>query len=272
MRDRFREFYEAIGEKYPEDQTVYHTLSGQIRRKWILQKLKTLPAGDLLDCGCNVGTLSRNWRRGNVFGVDLSYAVLKRGRQNAPRTAFIQAVLRNLRMFRPESFNNAMACEVVEHLDRPDKFFEHLYRSMKKGGHVLVTTPNYSHTRPEKVELGILRSYGVTAGTSGESYLHTAYRPEELCMLAQEAGFNLLERGSFEHELRGWLKPITYLEAAFNALSKKCFPASKFIQLSERFMNTTKLNLFMVLDTFSFPVMLKHLFRQGRRSYIVAVK
>ncbi|MGD9379144.1 MAG: class I SAM-dependent methyltransferase, partial [candidate division WOR-3 bacterium] len=130
MRDRFREFYESIGEKYPEDQTVYHTLSGQIRRKWIVQKLKTLPAGNLLDCGCNTGTLSKNWSRGDVFGVDLSYAVLRRGKDNAPRTAFIQADLRNLSMFKSGSFQNAIACEVVEHLDRPHEFFKHLHCAM----------------------------------------------------------------------------------------------------------------------------------------------
>jgi SAM-dependent methyltransferase len=272
MRDRFREFYESIGEKYPEDQTVYHTLSGQIRRKWIVQKLKTLPAGNLLDCGCNTGTLSKNWSRGDVFGVDLSYAVLRRGKDNAPRTAFIQADLRNLSMFKSGSFQNAIACEVVEHLDRPHEFFKHLYCAMKKGGHLLVTTPNYSHRRPVKVELGVLRSYGVTTGTSGESYLHTAYRPEELCTLAHEAGFSILEHGSFEYELRGWLKPITLFETPFSMLSRRYFPASTFIQLFGRFMNVIKLNLFMILDTFSFSVVLKHLFKQGRRSYIVVRK
>ena len=272
MSDRFREFYESLGERYPEDQAVYSTLSGQLRRKWILKKIKTLRKGNLLDCGCNTGTLSRDWSCGDVFGVDLSYAVLKRGKVNAPRTAFIQADLCDLRIFKPESFHNAMACEVVEHLDRPDTFFKHLYRAMKNGGHVLVTTPNYSHKRPKKVELGVLRSYGLTSGTSGDSYLHTAYRPEELCTLAQQAGFSILEHGSFEHELRGWLKPITLFELLFSALRKKYFPASKFVQLSERFMSAIKLNLFVIMDTFSFSVVLKHLFNQGRRSYIVAEK
>jgi SAM-dependent methyltransferase len=272
MRDHFREFYESIGEKYPEDLTIYHTLSGQLRKKWILQKLKTLPSGNLLDCGCNTGTLSKGWNRGQVFGIDLSYAVLRRGRNNAPGTAFIQADLRDLNMFRPGAFQNAMACEVVEHLDRPHEFFEHLYRAMKKNGHVLVTTPNYSRTRPEKVELGVLRSYGVTTGTSGDSYLHTAYRPEELCALARGAGFSILEYGSFEHELRGWLKPITLFELLFSALRKKYFSASKFVQLFDHFMNALKSNLFVIMDTFSFSVILKRIFKQGRRSYIIAEK
>jgi 2-polyprenyl-3-methyl-5-hydroxy-6-metoxy-1,4-benzoquinol methylase len=270
MMDRYRAFYESLGERYPEDRIVYHTLSGQIRKKWILQKLQTLPKGNLLDCGCNIGTLSKNWRRGPVFGVDLSYAALNRGKTNAPLTAFIQADLRDLNMFRPASFDNAMACEVVEHLDKPEAFFEYLYEAMKKGGHVLVTAPNFTHQRPDLVELGVLRSYGVTSGTSGGNYLHTAYRPDELAMMAQAAGFAIVETGSFERELRGWLKPLTLIEETFNALSKKIFPTSKLVQLLERFMSLIEIDAFGILDTVFLSQMLRRIFKQGRRSYIVA--
>jgi 2-polyprenyl-3-methyl-5-hydroxy-6-metoxy-1,4-benzoquinol methylase len=272
MSDRFRAFYEALGEKYPEEQLVYTTLSGQIRKKWILQKLRTLPAGNLLDCGCNTGLLSKDWHHGSVFGVDLSYTVLHRGKTNAPRTKFVQADLRDLGMFKSGSFDNAMACEVVEHLDQPDVFFKHLYRTMKKGGHILVTTPNYSRKRPEKVELGILRSFGITTGTSGNTYLHTAYRPDELAMMAQTAGFAVIEQGSFEHELRGWLKPLTIFERIFNAISRKFFPSSKMIQLFERFISTIEVDTFLVLDTLFITRMMKHIFKRGRRSYIVVEK
>lgn len=272
MEDRFRAFYESLGERYPEDYLVYRTLSGMIRKKWILKKLQTLPNGNLLDCGCNIGTLSKNWRRGYVFGVDLSYAVLRRGKANAPRTAFIQADLRDLGMFRQESVDNAMACEVVEHLDRPHAFFEHLYHAIKKGGRVLVTAPNFSRSRPKYVELGVIRSFGVTAGTSGENYLHTAYRPDELATMAQAAGFAIVEQGSFEHELRGWLKLLTLVEATFNALSRRFFPSSKLIRLYEIFINRTEINAYVILDTLSFSRILRRIFRQGRRSYIVAIK
>lgn len=272
MRDRFRAFYESLGERYPEDYLVYRTLSGLIRKKWILKKLQTLPKGNLLDCGCNIGTLSKNWRRGDIFGVDLSYSVLKRGKDNAPRTVFIQADLRDLSMFKPESFHNAMACEVVEHLDQPGAFFEHLYHAIRKGGHVLITTPNFSHRRPDYVGLGILRSFGVTTGTSDENYLHTAYHPDELAKMAQAAGFTVIERGSFEHELRGWLKPLTVIQETFNTLSRKFFPSSRLIQLFQGSIKRIEINAFAVMDTLSLPQVLKRIFRQGRRSYIVATK
>ncbi len=272
MADRFRAFYEALGEKYPEQELVYGTLSGRIRMKWILRRLQTLPPGNLLDCGCNTGSLSRDWRRGDVYGVDLSYAVLHRGRTHAPRTIFIQADLRRLGIFKQGSFDNAMACEVVEHLDQPDKFFNYLHHALKKGGHILVTTPNYSTIRPENVELGIIRSFGINTGTSNNTYLHTAYRPAELAKMASSAGFTVIEQGSFEHELRGWLKPLTFAETVFNNMSRRFFSSSKLIQLFERFVSKIELNAFMLLESLLVTRILKQLFKQGRRSYIIAKK
>jgi 2-polyprenyl-3-methyl-5-hydroxy-6-metoxy-1,4-benzoquinol methylase len=272
MADRFRIFYEVLGEKYPEEEFVYRTLSGQIRKKWIMHKLETLPPGNLVDCGCNSGLLSRNWRRGEVFGVDLSYAVLHRGKATAPRTIFVQADLRDLGIFKQGSFDNAMACEVVEHLDQPGKFFRYIHHAMKKGGHILVTTPNYTRNRPKKVELGIIRSFGITTGTSDSTYLHTAYRPDELARMAREAGFTVIEQGSFEHELRGWLKPLTIMETAFTLLSERFFASSRFKLLFHTLINRMELNAFTVLDTFLLARVVRRIFKQGRRSYILAVK
>ncbi|MGB7054662.1 MAG: methyltransferase domain-containing protein, partial [bacterium] len=174
--------------------------------------------------------------------------------------------------FRQGSFHNAIACEVVEHLDQPAAFFEHLYQVIKKGGHVLVTTPNFSHRRPNYVGLGILRSFGVTAGTSDENYLHTAYHPYELATMAKAAGFTVIERGSIEHELRGWLKPLTVIQETFNTLSRKFFPSSKLIQLFQSSINRIEINAFAILDTLFLSQILRCIFKQGRRSYILAKK
>ncbi len=272
MNDRFREFYEAIGEKYPEDRAVYRTLSGLVRKKWIQQRLQSFPRGNLLDCGCNIGTLSREWHRGAVFGTDISFAVLSRGMKNAPGTCFIQADLRDFTMLRQGSIDNAMVCEVIEHLDKPGQFLKHLYPAVKKGGHVLITSPNYSQAKPSLVPLGVIRSYGVTRGTSGTEYLHTAYQPDELGNMAREAGFTILEQGSFEHELRGWLKPLTIVEKVFDSLSMRYFSASRLNQSFERFKNRMEINAFEILETFCLSWFLKRIFAQGRRSYIVAIK
>jgi 2-polyprenyl-3-methyl-5-hydroxy-6-metoxy-1,4-benzoquinol methylase len=272
MIDPFRQFYESVGERYPENNIVYSTLSGILRKKWIFRKLRDMPAGNLLDCGCNIGTLSREWRSGQVFGVDISYAVLRKGKDHVPSTNFIQADIRDLGMIRQASIDNAIACEVVEHLDKPEAFLRHLYNIMKKGGHLLITSPNFTYSRPTLVPLGIMRSFGVSRGTKGEQYWHTAYKPGELAKIAGDAGFRVVEQGSFEFELRGWLKPLNLLENTFNAFGTKLFPVSKLNQLIERSMNRIELNAFLVLDTFIFSRMLRWIFKEGRRSFIVAKK
>ena len=272
MGDPFRQFYEQVGERYPEQDIVYNTLSGMLRKKWIFRKLQDMPAGNLLDCGCNIGTLSREWRSGHVFGIDISYAVLKKGRDHVPSTNFIQADLCDLGMIRSASIDNAIACEVIEHLEKPESFLRHLYNTMKIGGYLLITSPNFTRSRPTFVPLGIMRSFGVTAGIQGGQYLHTAYKPGELAEMASDAGFTVVEQGSFEYELRGWLKPLNMVKNAFEALGAKLFPVSKLYRLIERFMNRIALNAFLVLDTFFFSRILRWIFKEGRRSYIVAKK
>jgi 2-polyprenyl-3-methyl-5-hydroxy-6-metoxy-1,4-benzoquinol methylase len=272
MDNQFREFYESVGEKYPEDLIVYETLSGRLRKKWITKKLRDFPKGNLLDCGCNVGTLSKTWQKGVVYGVDIAYAVLKRGRTVSPQTHFVQADLRDMKMFKAGSIDNALACEVIEHLDTVDRFFENLYGAMKKGGLVLVTSPNFTSTRPVRIPLGILRSFDINRGTEGVQYLHTAYKPAELAALAQGAGYTIIEQGSFEIELRGWLKPITLLRRFFGEIIMHLEPASRMHQLLERGFNKLEINAFYVLDTFSFGSILRGIFSEGRRSYIVAKK
>ncbi|MDH4211717.1 MAG: class I SAM-dependent methyltransferase [candidate division WOR-3 bacterium] len=272
MDDQYRKFYESVAEKYPEDSIVYRTLSGYLRKKWIMNKLRDFPQGSLLDCGCNVGTLSRNWQKGIVFGVDIAHAVLKKGKALSPQTNFVQADLCDMRMFKTESVDSAMVCEVVEHLVTADRFFENLYRTMKKGGLVLVTSPNFTSSRPHRIPLGILRSFGVNQGTEGKHYLHTAYKPAELAAMAQRAGYTVLEQGSFEIELRGWLKPITILRQFLNKVSMHLAPASRMPQLLEHGFNRIELNIFYALDTFNFGLLLRKIFSEGRRSYIVAKK
>ena len=272
MKNRTREFYEELGEKYPEDSIVYRTLSGHLRKKWIVDSLRGFPRGNLLDCGCNVGTLSRGWQKGAVFGIDISYAVLKKGKILSSQTSYLQADLCDMKMFKKNSIDNAIACEVIEHLEAADRFLDDLYSVMKKGGLVLITSPNFTSVRPGRVPLGILRSFGIEYGTRGKEYLHTAYKPTELAALALRSGFTILKRGSFEAELRGWLKPATMFRRYLETLCLHLAPSSRILQLLMRGFNSLEINAFNILDTFNFGALLRRLFSEGRRSYIIARK
>ncbi|MEO0162573.1 MAG: class I SAM-dependent methyltransferase, partial [candidate division WOR-3 bacterium] len=148
MVERYREFYERAGELYPEDKFTYSSLSGIMRKKWVTRKIAQLPPGNLLDCGCNIGRLAAEWKRGMVIGVDIAFALLKKGKNLYPDINFIQGDLMNLRFLKPNSIDNALAIEVIEHLPRVDDFLKELTKVLKTNGTVLVTTPSYSRKRP----------------------------------------------------------------------------------------------------------------------------
>lgn len=272
MQDQYRKFYESVGKHYPEDRIVYSTLSGLLRKKWILAKMKTMPPGNLLDCGCNVGRLSSDWEKGAVFGIDISLSVLQKGIKLFPKTNFIQGDLRKIEFAKPNSIDNAIACEVMEHIDKPIDFLKGLYGIIKKDGFVLITVPCYSYFRPRLVSLGIMKSFGVLKGTKGKLFLHTAYKHEELAKMTSDVGFKIIEKGYFEFELRGWLKLLTLVEQIFGLASERFFPDSRLNYMVARFIERLKINLFFIFETFGFSKLLKKFFKEGRRSYIIAKK
>jgi SAM-dependent methyltransferase len=272
MNDIYRTFYEIVGQHYPEDDITYATISGIIRKKWIQRKMQELGTGNLLDCGCNVGRISACWRRGVVFGIDISYAVLARGRKLFSSTHFMHGDLRDMAFIRDRSIDNAIACEVVEHLDTPQLFLEHLHRVLKIGARALITVPGYTREQVTYIPVGIMRSYGVTAGTDGDCYLHRAYTPADLVDLARRAHFTVLDSGGFETELRLWQKPLTMIEHLFYTLSARLCPASRLNMLFQRAMDRIKINAFMILDTFGLSFVLNKLIKQGRRSYVILTK
>ncbi len=268
----YRNFYELAGKLYPEDRLTYSSLSGLVRKRWVLERLAAMPGGNLLDCGCNIGRLSSYWNKGPVFAIDIAYSLVGKGKRLYPAINFIQGDIQELKFIKPESIDNAIAIEVIEHLPRPEDFLNELYKAMKKGGMVLITTPGYSRHRPVFIPLGIIKSYGINKGPQGRHYLHTAYKPEELARLVENARFLVIEKGGFEFELRGWVKPIVILQRVFDCVSERFFPTSKLNHLFLQFLQTMEIDIFYILDVFFFSKFLKALFKEGRRTYLIAIK
>jgi SAM-dependent methyltransferase len=272
MPDKYRSFYELAGRQYPEDELTYSSLSGLVRKKWVQARIRELPAGTLLDCGCNTGRLAADWRKGLVYGVDIALGALRRGRVLFPRINFIQGDLRRLDFLRAGAIDNAVVIEVLEHLEDPRDFLNGLCRVLKNGGRVLITTPGYKRVRPRELSLGILKSYGIASAPDGDHYRHTAYKPSELAALVSDAGFKVLDQGSFEHELRGWVKPLIVLSHGIDIISGRWFPHSRLNILIARVLRQVEVNLFYMLDPFGFSGFLRKAFREGRRTFVLGGK
>ncbi len=272
MKKNYRNFYEQVGRFYPEDAITYSSISGLLRRKWILQKMQSLKPGNLLDCGCNIGRLSASWYHGHIYGIDISYSVLQRGKKFFPKTFFIYADLHDLAFIKSDTIDNAIACEVVEHMTEPMLLFQQLYRIMKPGARLLVTVPGYTVKPTVLIPIGIMRSYGVKNGITGDRYLHTAYRPNELARLLINSGFQIIEQGSFERELRLWQKPINMIELIYTRIADHLFPSSKLNIMFNQAVERLKIDLYNALDMIGIIAVIKTIVRQGRRTYVLAEK
>jgi 2-polyprenyl-3-methyl-5-hydroxy-6-metoxy-1,4-benzoquinol methylase len=104
--------------------------------KWIGKNKK------ILDVGCYNGWYSSFFKNNNnkVYGIDAS----KDGVKEAIRKGIYAKVTNVEEKFPyPDQFFDVIhAGEIIEHLYDTDKFIEECYRVLKKGGTLIITTPN----------------------------------------------------------------------------------------------------------------------------------
>lgn len=96
----------------------------------------------ILDVGCNDGTVSRMLETtgATVTGLDLSEACVA-----AARARGIEAVQGHAQErfpFEDMEFDVVFAGEIIEHLVDPEAFLRESYRVLKRGGAIVLTTPN----------------------------------------------------------------------------------------------------------------------------------
>lgn len=131
--------------RYSQDATGWRdNLYFPLRVKWIIDNLPVKFHGRILDAGCGNGTMLANLKKYcsdlQMYGVDISKegCRLARGRGIITKISDL-----NYRIpFKNNFFDFIVVHEVIEHLIDPDKFLEECNRTLKKGGYLVVTTPN----------------------------------------------------------------------------------------------------------------------------------
>ncbi|MCH8873617.1 class I SAM-dependent methyltransferase, partial [candidate division KSB1 bacterium] len=197
--ENFREFYDSVGRLYPEEELVFKTLRGVIRRQFILSRLQKFK-GVLLDLGCNRGYYISEYLNGKAIGVDISCPVLQEAKSRLPEISFLQGDAQQLAFLKPNSVDGILCSEMIEHVSNAQGVISECFRMLKSGGDLLITTPNYKKEKPTWIKIGEMKSYGVL-GVKDDTYFHTAFRPEELKEMAESAGFTNVETGTFEKEV-----------------------------------------------------------------------
>ena len=263
-----KSFYEDVGECYPEEDEVYSTLRGQLRKKFVLSYLKKF-TGRLLDIGCNRGMYLAAYTGGSRFGVDISISVLKKAHKSAPLNLCV-ADAERLQCFRPACFDFILCSEVLEHCLNPEDVFRGIARLLQSGGRALLTTPNWRKNRPRWISLGPLEFFGVRSALE-EGYYHTAYQPVELEKMAIDAGLTILESGTLEREVK-YAAKIPAVFFILGRLVNKIVNSDRFSRINELFFHRSTQWIYQICRITKLEFILLKFINDGVRSFVFIEK
>ena len=132
-----------------------------VRKAWHLQKFERIisllaPTESILDIGCFSGTflsLIPNTSAHRQVGVDIlknQINFAKEHFENEFRTFYFIENIADIESTIQEKFDVITIIEVIEHLEVADiaKIITSAHRLLKKGGRLIITTPNYSSAWP----------------------------------------------------------------------------------------------------------------------------
>jgi len=160
----------------------------QAHLKYFRQKLdqieKRIKKGSLLDVGCGWGfLLSEAQKRGwSALGIDLSYSAVASCRRQGLKVK--QGTLKTAKL-PSRNFTVITSFQTIEHVTNPLVHLQEIYRLLKPGGLLVMTTPNYdSWTR-------------ILMGENWFGYRHQEHlfflNPAVVRLLLEQAGYGKIE-------------------------------------------------------------------------------
>jgi SAM-dependent methyltransferase len=149
--------YYSSNPSYRAQYFSYH--SGKYILNYINRHVKLGRLESVLDFGCGPGHLIEHLLkivgRGKVFGIDYSKEAVEQVNHNfSKHKSFAKAVWADSMpsSFADNSMDMVISIEVIEHLDdkQLEGVFKEIYRILKPGGFVIITTPNEEDLQANK--------------------------------------------------------------------------------------------------------------------------
>lgn len=139
------EHYKTDAEEFDYFETRTGATQHDERRlhEYIISRIKN-NNGAILDVGCGSAWVAAHFLKQNfnVYSLDISFINPKKALNKYPsnKHSGITADCYDL-PFKNNSFDIIIASEIIEHLLFPDKFAASLFRTLKPGGNLIITTP-----------------------------------------------------------------------------------------------------------------------------------
>ncbi len=207
----------------------------------------------ILDLGCGQIPYIESFPETKVkefYGVDLSLESLKIARRNFKGKfplILVRYGVKNI-PFRDASVDMVVSSEVLEHLDYPYHYLREIYRVMKSGGYLSLSTPCASmYWYPHNIFYMITKPMDWVQKLNGHKYWkealhwHPGLRPRILTKWMEEAGFSVLH-----HVTRLWYyhTPIRMMWRLFSIVEKIGIPYagnifSKYLEMMERLLGSS---------------------------------
>jgi SAM-dependent methyltransferase len=141
----------------------------------------------LLEIGCGAGWFlsiarKRGWR---VQGVEISPELAEQSRKNNPGVIIYETDFLRMQNTGPDEYDAIVGLDVIEHIPEPGKMLSLCYQFLKKGGLLLLQTPNARslRARVEKDKWNMLCP----------EYHFSLFSKSALCALLHSKGFQILE-------------------------------------------------------------------------------
>jgi len=176
---------------------------------------------NMLDFGGGNGNLSRLIYDLNICKHITIADIIEKPANIPEYFDYVKCDLNNTTGLENESFDLILCCEVIEHLENPRALFRELFRLLKPGGILIVTTPNNESIR-SIISLLFKKHFAAFTDTSYPAHI-TALLEKDLIRIAKENYFKDLKISFTNHGGIPKFPLITWQKISFGALKGKRF-------------------------------------------------
>ena len=246
-----------------------HVLYGNInvRMREPALKLLDIKRGDtVLDCGCGLGYFLLKLRDtgATLHGIDVSPESAEFVRKHITPHVKVGSV--ESIPYPDNTFDKALFCEVIEHVEDDASVLREIRRVLKPGGRVLISTPSLKGFRAHSRWKQLGHHHG------GEFHYRDGYEPEDLERKLEENGYRVIATRQYMFLLSELIMEVTKVvflmkRKRFEAQSELLDAASTFPYKVLRAALTILIPLSRLEDAVMIP-----LFKRGHALVVCAEK